>query len=438
MAKMDKSPQNKPEWLQILEQQSWQAELIISGIAIFGSMQLPDVIFNLADAILVRFSDDSLNFLIYFFIYLLIGVRFLITGFIIHFVLRALWVGMLGLVSVFPEGIRGKSSNYSQDYLKKLKAEFGDINGFNQKLDNFCSLILSISAAAVQIFLIIAFWVLMVILLHNLLIMVLPKSTVNIILKVLIGIILVLSFLIAMLNFGKIKESTIAKKLQYPLSHRFNRVFAHIFYEPYLYIIMTLMTNFSLKKRHTIIGMVFFMVLTGIFGFDLPTSNIQYFPPENYFAMNQNEYASLAANYENSLGEKRILRPVIQADVITDDHIRLFIPWHKREVAARENICGKPSLPDELSREERQAIRRSFENKCMAEYYQIFIDSSLVEGIDFTTYYHHNRNEKGFLTYIPIDSLTTGRHVLKIQKGYTNEAGEKALQHILFYREKKR
>jgi hypothetical protein len=155
---------------------------------------------------------------------------------------------MLGLVSVFPEGIREESPNYSKDYLKKMKAEFGDINGFNQKLDNFCSLILSISAAAVQVFLIIAFWVLMVILFHNLLVMILPKFAVTVILKVLVGIILILSFLISLLNFGKIKESTIAKKLQYPLSRRFNRVFAHIFYEPYLYILMTLLTNLSLKK----------------------------------------------------------------------------------------------------------------------------------------------------------------------------------------------
>jgi hypothetical protein len=36
----------------MLEQQSWQTELVISGIAIFGSMQLSDVIFNLAGPLL--------------------------------------------------------------------------------------------------------------------------------------------------------------------------------------------------------------------------------------------------------------------------------------------------------------------------------------------------------------------------------------------------
>jgi hypothetical protein len=179
------------------------------------------------------------------------------------------------------------------------------------------------------------------------------------------------------------------------------------------------------------------MVLTGIFGFDLPASNIRYFSPENYFTMNQNEYLSQASNYENGLGNERILRPVIQADVITDDHIRLFIPWHKREAEARENICGKPSLPDNLSREERRAVKRSFENNCMADYYQIFIDSIMLTGIQFTKHLHRNMGENGFLAYLPLDTISTGKHILKIRKGYTNEAGEKANQYIPFYREVK-
>jgi hypothetical protein len=66
---------------------------------------------------------------------------------------------MLGQISVFPQGIRKESQNYSQDNFRKIRAEFSAINGFNQKLDNFCNLILSIAAAAVQISLIIAFWV---------------------------------------------------------------------------------------------------------------------------------------------------------------------------------------------------------------------------------------------------------------------------------------
>ena len=41
---MENQPINKPDWLVNLEQESWQAELIISGLAILGALQLPGLI----------------------------------------------------------------------------------------------------------------------------------------------------------------------------------------------------------------------------------------------------------------------------------------------------------------------------------------------------------------------------------------------------------
>lgn len=436
MEKNTDSNTKKAKWLRILEQQSWQAELIISGIAIFGSLQLPGMIFSLADEVLVRFSDDSLIYLQYFFIYLLVGVRFLIAGFIIHFVLRALWVGMLGLVSVFPQGIREKSSMHSEDYLKKIRAEFSDINKFNQKLDNFSSLILSISAAAVQIFLIIAFWVLVVILFQNLLLMLFPNTVVSTILKVLVLGLLIFSFLISLMNFGKIKESTIAKKLQYPLTRRFNRVFTHIFYEPYLYIFMTLSTNLTIKTRHKILGIFLLFTLTALFSFDLSSSSVEYFSPNSYFRMNQSPNISMGSNYENTISDKRILRPIIQSETITSNHIKLFIPWFQREAVTKEKVCGISSPPDTLSQTEKRRFKNRFENNCMSEYYKISINDEIKSGLAFTKHYHPHHEEKGFQTFIALDSLENGRHLLKIEKPYANEEGENAAQYIPFYLER--
>ncbi|KAA3624322.1 MAG: hypothetical protein DWQ02_23230 [Bacteroidetes bacterium] len=438
MEKNTDSNSKKPQWLRLLEQQSWQAELVISGIAIFGSLQLPEVIFSIADEVLVRFSDDSLTYLQYFFIYLLIGVRFLIAGFIIHFVLRALWVGMLGLVSVFPQGIREKSSMHSADYLKKIRAEFSDINKFNQKLDKFSSLILSISAAAVQIFLLIAFWVLVVILLHNLFLMVFPVHVASAIIKGMVLILIIFSFLISLLNFGKIKESTIAKKLQYPITRGFNRVFTHIFYGPYLYIFMTLSTNLTIKTRHKILGIFLLFTLTALFSFDLSSSSVQYFSPQSYFTMNQSPDISMGSNYENSISEKRILRPVIQSQTITTDHIKLFIPWFEREVDARGKICGTPAPPDSLSQTEKRQFKNRFINNCMSEYYKISIDDKIKPGLKFKKHYHQHHEEKGFQTFIALDSLENGQHLLKIEKGYTNEDGKSAVQYVPFYLERNR
>lgn len=428
----------KPKWLRILEQQSWQAELVISGIAIYGSLQIPPILFNAIDFVLVSFSDSSLVYFEYFFIYLLIGIRMLIAGFIIHFVLRALWVGMLGLVSVFPQGIGGSTSIYSSHFLEKLKKEFPDINAFNQKLDNLCSLLLSISALAVFIFLTIAGWVLMVIILYNILSAFLSRDTVILIMEFLGALVLLLSFFLALLNTKKFRETTIAKRLQYPLSRRFNKVFVHIFYEPYLYIFLTLITNLKLKTNQKIIFFTGFIPLVILFSIDLNLSNIRYFAADNYFWLNSKDYTSSSLNYEDQFRGNRMVRPVIPSEIIKEDHLRLFLPWYDREDSFRGAICGEPSPGEDLDQDKKRRIEGTFYNDCMAKYYMIFIDDKVIPGVIFRKHYHGNNNEEGYLAYIALDSLSNGPHLLKIERGYTNDKGEKAVQFIPFLLERKK
>jgi hypothetical protein len=115
-----KTPQ-KPKWLRVSEQQSQQSELIISGVTIFGVQPFPALIFNTPEDMIIRFSDDNLQYLELLFNYPLTGIRLLIAEFILHFALRALWIGMLGLVSVCPQRIGDFSHNYTPHYLQKLK-----------------------------------------------------------------------------------------------------------------------------------------------------------------------------------------------------------------------------------------------------------------------------------------------------------------------------
>ena len=88
--------QQTPEWLRRLEQESWQAELIISGLALYGSFQLPEFIYAVID-FFIRHLSVSQYFTGYMISYLmLLGVSVLSGFFIIHFVLRAYWVGLIG------------------------------------------------------------------------------------------------------------------------------------------------------------------------------------------------------------------------------------------------------------------------------------------------------------------------------------------------------
>lgn len=63
----------------------------------------------------------------YLFIYLLFGVLILIFNFIFYFFFCILWIGNIGLVLVFLEGINEYFDWYSFYFLARFKACFFDL-----------------------------------------------------------------------------------------------------------------------------------------------------------------------------------------------------------------------------------------------------------------------------------------------------------------------
>jgi hypothetical protein len=97
-------PEKKSNWLEELKHNSWEPETIISGIAILGLFQVP----RLLDRFLIFFNanvygettdmDNAVSLL-------KVAIYWVILGLVIHLVIRAIWVGMIGLSYSFPGGV---------------------------------------------------------------------------------------------------------------------------------------------------------------------------------------------------------------------------------------------------------------------------------------------------------------------------------------------
>ena len=74
----------KPSWLLKLEQESWQAELIVSGVAILGTLQLPNLVDRLGQWALIYFSEDLGLVLLFLLNFLYFICAILIFGFIVE------------------------------------------------------------------------------------------------------------------------------------------------------------------------------------------------------------------------------------------------------------------------------------------------------------------------------------------------------------------
>jgi len=127
------------KWLEKLQQESWQLELLISGFALYGIYASKDFIPELQ-----LYADKvSSSFFLECFIYLLdIGWRIFFINLLVHVILRSLWIGAIGLRYVSGE-IDYDSLDFSQIFTEYLREKVGDYDDFIEKLEVICSVLFS-------------------------------------------------------------------------------------------------------------------------------------------------------------------------------------------------------------------------------------------------------------------------------------------------------
>ena len=85
---------------------TWEVELLISGVAVFAMLQLPgwldDRMFSLAP----RIGDQWQTVLLLSYVYAKSTAIVLAITFAAHLLLRAQWIALVGMHSVYPDGVR--------------------------------------------------------------------------------------------------------------------------------------------------------------------------------------------------------------------------------------------------------------------------------------------------------------------------------------------
>ena len=418
------SSKKRPKWLRALESQSWQAELVISGMAIFGTLQLPELINNLVDLCLFNLPEKYMSIMMYFFIYLFIAANILIISFITHLSLRALWIGMLGLVSVYPNGINPDYDYFSKDYMQKYIKKFPDVNEFNKRLDDLCSSIFATAAGSTIVMVMISFAIGILLLVSGLVTWLIPSIKVMTVFVVCVAIFFSLIIFVGILNLKQLREKEWVKKIHFPLAIGLGKVMNNIALEPMSYIQMTFMSNSKMKKYFSANMLILIIAIIVVFP-SLLKSNMGYFPNDNYFNYRTTSSYIFAEKYENLFPEnKSIIAPLIPSDIIEGSTIRLFIPWLKREQGFANELCGEFVAEENMDRRESRRAESQYLVDCCQKYFQIYLNDKLLTDLKFYQHIHSNNSEDGFLTYLSTKNCTPLENVIKIISHYKNKEGK--------------
>ena len=85
---------------------TWESELLISGATVFGLMQLPDPLNRLLIVWMNGNEAAIVDLLRTISIYLQFSLITLILTFVLHLLARGYWIALVGLHSVYPQGVR--------------------------------------------------------------------------------------------------------------------------------------------------------------------------------------------------------------------------------------------------------------------------------------------------------------------------------------------
>ncbi|MCH2023587.1 MAG: hypothetical protein MK207_14010 [Saprospiraceae bacterium] len=139
---MSKSTNNTPEWLKNIQNESWLPELFISGTAIYFLSSFMVYLDHSFD--LFRFFGFRLTESIKVIFALSIGATILQTMLILHFFLRGLWVGWIGISYCFPNGSINSNLNFRNKFKTDSKNFVKPID-IILKLEYICSSLFSFS-----------------------------------------------------------------------------------------------------------------------------------------------------------------------------------------------------------------------------------------------------------------------------------------------------
>lgn len=421
---------DKPQWLSELQLKSWEPEILLSGIVLYGMFQVP----GLLDELLAyaklniwgNFTDlDNMIAL------LKIALYWLILGLILHLISRGIWVGMVGLSFTFPYGINKEKLKLSPRFQKKAE-RIPPIQQIIINLEKLCSSLFSISFMMFMIVIGGYLFILITLIIPviSFILFLGPQNVTEsheLVVKLYAYCMLGIAF-VALFDFvtlGLLKRFSWLSRVYYPLHKYVSALSLARFYRP---IYFTLITNYNRWKIG--IFLVFF-VFGSVFMMG-KIANSSAIPGEGWtrliFWSNTQNVASFSGNYDDQNDQFHSVQAHIQSDIISENTLRLFTVLKiDLEDSIRKN-CNYDSLI------QLDTGRHYVQLRCAADFYQVLLDDQKVDSVDWLFHYKQKTNQRGLLTYLDITDLPKGMHTVTI-RGPEDMYPSRKFAVIPFYRE---
>ncbi len=430
-------PNNKlKSWLDRLQQESWELELLISGFTVF--LLVNAIPYVRSQVFVFGHTYESIYGIIsyIFLIIILLALVIMLINLIFHILLRAVWISAIGLRYVSGQ-VDIDSLNYTSKFSNFLHKRVGDFDNYIEKIEQICSVTFAFTFLITLPLLQVGFFALAVfavnLLRYTFLDDMVPYLSIGIIA---FGGIYMFDFI----TQGLLKKNKWVARVYYPIYRLMSWITLSFFFRPLYY-------NLIDNKFGQRIGWLFIpylLIILGIAGLNLNGGL--------YFPKYAPSYTVSFVNYDDQVKNWDYLdREVsLPSKFIRNGFLEVFIGFNPKlenfpllRNCKRLKETAKPAIEhefingfkrlnpsDEFVRSDSLA---GIIMPCIQDYYQIHLNDSLLQNVDFNFYQHPQSGESGFLGVIDVESFPRGKHLLKVRRKESSEYRDLAI--IPFWKE---
>lgn len=442
---LPKSPLSprQQEKLSELTSQSWNLELVISGAALFAVLQLPEVL------------DSGFDYIHYNLIAKTTGVSglfpqlalstmkascyVLFVAFLANFIMRAFWVGLVGLLAVYPEGIQYDRIPFaSKRNQQRMEDELGTLEGYILALDRRCNIVFAIAFLFVLFLIMIALSYLLILVLYAILGPLIPVYYLEL-LKTIFYVLLIIYVVIgSVAGLPNIKDKPALEALQRHLA-ALNRLVLWGLYRPVNFILNTFYTHVPPRKLIQYVLLmtgVFVVLLFGQMVFDMAHkdgSSISLSSRHLSAGTGGNTFIDPAVYDDQRDPDQLIWKAAIQSDVIREPFVRLFIAYPKTLDTLLASITPQPKWSGRLPKTQKQELFAKWSLEQLNKVIQLRVNDSLYTQPDLLPTQRGAQMQAGWQTVLFPTNLKTGKNHLRIAFRTTTAGKEKNLITIPFW-----
>jgi len=428
----DKGAYQTPAWLKRIQEGSWEPEILISGIVLFGLFKIYPLIdefnyfleFNSSLIFSGTNANDSLSSILKY------ANVILILGFVVHLLFRSVWAAFVGLSYVYPKGVNFERLNYPMRFQKHIKVG----SNYTQhiiKLEKICSTLFAISFLVFMWLFGLVFFLLLIIL--GIEITRLLAGTNDFSLSFLDNFITVtiIIMLLDLVTLGSLKRIPYFNRVFYPLYRFTGWITLSFLYRNIYYGLISNHKKWKVSLTIILFFVFSFFAVRGLQSRDFVIGRTIALVPKG-----DSQYRLDEGNYRDKVKNGSFSGYMhIDSYVCDKSYIELFVVHStKYEQELILTSCDYENLNSE------DGINiDSLKAKCLEKFYGIALDGQLLDD-DFIYQRRSETGQDGLLSIVDISELEKGRHQIDLYYDFFDQDQDttrhELAEQIFFYKAK--